>query len=317
MERKDIPVTVIGGYLGAGKTTALNGILAGDHGVRLAVLVNDFGAVNIDAALIATHNDDTIALTNGCVCCSIADDLGTALKAQVARPDPPDHIMIEASGVADPAKIGRFSDGWPGCWLAQITVLADVATIRTRAIDKFVGGLVQRQLQAADRIVLNKGDLVSSDQAAQTASWVSSVAPGVPVDQTTGGELGPDPLVWAPAADRRRSALLPAGNDDATAIEKMRSFVWRPTRPVRLQALEDFLASQPQIHRAKGTVVSAARPSAREARLLFNWSGGRADTCLAEGSDVGDALVVIGIFNQEEEQPFAVSLDRTLDNIQG
>jgi len=307
MERKDIPVTVIGGYLGAGKTTALNRVLAGDHGLRLAVLVNDFGAINIDASLIAAHDDDTIALTNGCVCCSIADDLGTALKVQVARPDPPDHIMVEASGVADPAKMGRFSDGWPGCRLAQIMVVADISTVRTRAADKFVGSLVQRQLQAADRIVLNKGDLVSPDQAAETAHWVSAIAPDVPIAQTTQGGI-----TLEFTHDMRRSGAGRAVTEAGAQTDNLRSFCWRPDRPVRIDALKAFFANHPQIHRAKGTILSTAALSANGERLLVNWSGGRADVSAAMAAGAGDALVLIGTFSQADEALLVAALDETL-----
>ena len=100
-----LPVTVVGGYLGAGKTTLLNRLLADTQGRRLAVLVNDFGAVNIDAGLIANRDGETISLVNGCVCCSIGDNLGMTLYDLAERPDGPEHIVIEASGVADPARI--------------------------------------------------------------------------------------------------------------------------------------------------------------------------------------------------------------------
>lgn len=298
MTRKDIPVSIIGGYLGAGKTTAVNRLLADDHGLRLAVLVNDFGAINIDAGLIANHGDQTIALTNGCVCCSIADDLGTALNAQAARPDPPDHIIVEASGVADPAKIGRFSDGWPGCSLVQITVLADISTIKARAADKFVGGLVQRQLQAGDRIVLNKCDLVSDGQATETAAWVSETAPGIPIINTMEGWF--DPLLLA---DGQRSAPEQAVAHDGHQTTALRSFIWRPQRPVPVEVLQNFLAANPQIHRAKGVIVS---PDG--GRLLFNWSGCRADTGDAPAA-AGEAVVVIGTFLPEAAAAFTTALD--------
>ena len=104
-----MPVTVIGGYLGAGKTKLLNRLLAEAEGRRLAVLVNDFGEVNIDAALIANRDGETISLTNGCVCCSIGDNLGMTLYDLAERPDGPEHILVEASGVADPARIAGYA----------------------------------------------------------------------------------------------------------------------------------------------------------------------------------------------------------------
>src|SRR5689334_9991881 len=99
-----IPLTVIGGFLGAGKTTLVNHLLRGGHGRRIAVMVNDFGAINIDAELVADRAADTISLANGCICCSIGDSLMLALIELLHRPDPPEHLVIEASGVADPAR---------------------------------------------------------------------------------------------------------------------------------------------------------------------------------------------------------------------
>ncbi len=103
-----IPVTIIGGYLGAGKTTLLNSLLSGAHGVKLAVIVNDFGSINIDAALVANRDGETISLTNGCVCCSIGDNLALTLHDLAEQANGPEHVVIEASGVADPSKIARF-----------------------------------------------------------------------------------------------------------------------------------------------------------------------------------------------------------------
>jgi len=95
-----------------GGTTLLNRILGGDHGLRVAVLVNDFGAVNIDAELVVGVEDDVISLANGCVCCTIRDDLVQTVLDTIARPEAPEYILLEASGVADPAGIVMtFADG--------------------------------------------------------------------------------------------------------------------------------------------------------------------------------------------------------------
>ena len=171
---------MIAGYLGAGKTTLINELLAHDHRQRLAVLVNDFGAVNIDAALIAEHNGQTISLKNGCICCSIADELGDALDRVLALEPPPDQIVIEASGVADPANVAAYGQGWPGCRLDAVIVFADAETVRARSRDQFVGELVTRQLRRADIVMVTKYDLVTEAELAAVVDWLAGQVPRAP-----------------------------------------------------------------------------------------------------------------------------------------
>lgn len=171
-----IPLTVIGGYLGAGKTTLLNHVLTHAGGQRIAVIVNDFGSINIDAELVASRDADTLNLANGCICCSISMGFAEALQQLASRSPPPDHVIIEASGVSDPVKVGHFA-GMAPYRLDGIVVLADAESVRTRAADKYVGGSVLRQLRGADLIVLNKVDLVSESERIEIEAWLRKYAP--------------------------------------------------------------------------------------------------------------------------------------------
>ena len=128
-----IPVTVIGGYLGSGKTTLVNHLLRTAAGRRIAVLVNEFGALPIDADLIEARDDTMIKLSGGCVCCSYGSDMMAALMdIQQLRPAP-DHVLLEASGVALPGAVAQSVELLSGCRLDSTVVLADAETVEERA----------------------------------------------------------------------------------------------------------------------------------------------------------------------------------------
>ena len=183
------PLTVIGGFLGAGKTTLLNHWLRHAGGRRLAVLVNDFGALNIDAALIAASGADSIALSNGCVCCQIGDDLSLALIGLLQLQPPFDAIVVEASGVSDPWRIAQIALADPALGLGGVIVLVDSAALPAHARDPLLADTLQRQLDSADVLVLNKSDLVDPAQSQALARWLDTHAGAVPRLAVSQGEL--------------------------------------------------------------------------------------------------------------------------------
>lgn len=224
-----LPVTVIGGYLGAGKTTLVNHLLRHADGLRLAVLVNEFGALPIDEDLIEAESDDLISIAGGCVCCSFGSDLTAALLEMGAREPRPDHVLIEASGVAMPSAIAANVGLQEGFRLAGIVVLADGETIRAQAGDDYLGDTVVRQLVDADLIVQTKTDLVSAPEA--VAAWLAEQAPNAAVVLATQGQVPRDVLLGLetlakPAATGHADAgfeskvFLPAARTDAQALAR-------------------------------------------------------------------------------------------------
>jgi G3E family GTPase len=180
---------VIGGFLGAGKTTLLNHWLRAAQGQRLAILVNDFGSLNIDVSLIAARSGDTIALTNGCVCCNIGDDLTAALINVIDTQPPFDGVVIEASGVSDPWRIAQVGLADPALALDGVIVLCDASVAREQAQDPLLADSLLRQLHAADVVVLNKMDLLDANNQAATRDWLHGMIGAVPVFEATDAQV--------------------------------------------------------------------------------------------------------------------------------
>jgi G3E family GTPase len=157
------PFSVIGGFLGAGKTSLVNDLLKNATG-RYAILVNDFGRLNIDQMLISEHDGETIALANGCICCSLAAGFSEGLTKIIARIEAFDHVFVEASGVANPQRIQDIARIERALVPRGNVVLVDASNIRAQAEDKHIGSLVLEQINAADLLIVNKQDLLNDEQ---------------------------------------------------------------------------------------------------------------------------------------------------------
>lgn len=177
-----IALTVLGGFLGAGKTTVLNHLLQAPHGLRLMVLVNDFGAVNIDASLIQSiSGDGVISMRNGCVCCSMGGELMNVLMEIEKRADSLDGLIIEGSGVSDPKKIAQIGALGQGFALQSIITVVDAGAVLDQRDDRHIGDMVKTQIAGAHIILLNKTDLVDAVQRQQVMDWLHQIAPATAV----------------------------------------------------------------------------------------------------------------------------------------
>lgn len=268
-----VPVLLLTGFLGAGKTTAINHLLSAPHGRRLAAVVNDFGAINIDAELITGASEGVVSLRNGCICCSLQGDLLRTLATLLRRDPPPDGVVIEASGVADPTDIVRgLLD--PVIWQAA-TLDAVVCMVDGRQVldnprvtsDR----LCRAQIAAADFVAVNKVDLLSKAERQEVRTRVSAIAPRARSVECALGQIAPEILFGAaahqpsPTASSRLSAASPPPFDTLS---------WTCDAPLslpRFQAVIGKLA--PQLLRAKGILQFLEQP---DRPMLFQFAGRRA-----------------------------------------
>ena len=185
------PITILTGFLGSGKTTLLNNILRADHGLRMAVLVNDFGEVNIDAQLIVGIEGEKISLQNGCICCTIRGDLEEAVLTLIHGPEPPEYIVIEASGVSDPGAVALTFTLSPAL-RAGVQVDSILAVVDAEQLLRLNGRsamLARQQIAVADMLVLNKVDLVSEQTLRLMHQMLRDLVPDVRILETTFGRV--------------------------------------------------------------------------------------------------------------------------------
>ncbi|MDO4290817.1 MAG: GTP-binding protein [Eggerthellaceae bacterium] len=325
-ENKQVKIALLTGYLGAGKTTLLNHILANDRGIRAAVIVNDIGEVNVDASLIRdggfTQADDIIPLTNGCICCTLSDDLAQQLS-DIAASGEFDYIIIEASGICEPIPIAYTisafcdeSQGSAPLALDNIVAVVDCA----RMYDEFNGGhalldenveeddvesLLIQQIEFCTTLVLNKTDMVTPEQVAELKALVRSlqkdaviveaVKGDVPLDEVlnTGRfefEKAYDSAVWAEAMEH------PEEHEDPEVLEyDISTFVYERRKPFDLEKLGDYTLEWPKsIVRTKGMLWATLDP---DMCYLFEQAG-------AQRSVTETGQFVAAMSEEERQQAF-------------
>ena len=271
-ERMTVPILMVTGALGAGKTTLVNHLLAEPQGRRLAVVVNDFGAIDIDAQLLAGLTDGVVSLKNGCVCCSLQGDLLATLSTLLRRDPAPDAIVIETSGVSDPAEIVRaLLDPviWHAAALDAVVCVADARHLADQP-DLPDDTLWRSQLRAADFVALTKTELLDGAEHAQVRADLRRLKPDRVVHESQFGRMPPE-LLFSAHLHQPASSAPPR---IMSATPGYQTVSW--TAPSALAAdrfrstIERFAG---RLVRAKGFVRFAHAP---ERPMLFQLVGQRA-----------------------------------------
>lgn len=306
IRKKRLPLTVIGGFLGAGKTTLLNRWLRDAKGVRMAVLVNDFGAINIDAELIEASSGDTMALTNGCVCCQIGDDLTSALIRVLETTPPFDAVVVEASGVSDPWRIAQMGRADPGLSLDGVVVLVDASAALKQSRDVLLADTLERQLKAADLIVVNQCDRASDEERARVCAWITAVAGATPQFETSHANV-PLPMLSGLALPEMQ--LAPTSAQDCCVVRRhthdnpghealFDTWSCRPAHVFASPALRAWLdAPPPGILRLKGVLRTGSEDN-DTAWTELQFAGRHGTLRKAPIPVAGSALVAIGLRGQ-------------------
>ncbi len=287
-------MTIVTGFLGSGKTTLVNHILAQQEGLKVAVMVNEIGEIAIDNALIVGAADDMIELANGCICCSINNDLVDAIFRVLQREPGVDYLIVETSGLADPLPIvltflrSEFRD------LLRVDSIVAVADAESFSLDLFDSKAAINQLRYADVVLLNKCDLAGPEAAAGVEEKIRAVGDGVRIVRTTRAQI-PLPLILGAGLFRSDRYLADHDHDhdhDHLAADGFDAVSFESKQPLVADRFQSFLETLPvNVFRAKGILTI----DGADKRHLFHLVGRRftLDEALAIGP-WGTRLVLIG-----------------------
>jgi G3E family GTPase len=299
----EIPISILTGFLGSGKTTLLNAILAGQHGRRIGVVVNEFGQVDIDGRLIVAAREDTIELSNGCVCCNARGNLTGALERLLNRTPPPEYILVEASGLAEPASLAQAflqPDLDPRLLLDGVVSVADAHFLELNLAER---PEPREQVAFADLIVLNKIDLATPDQRARVEASLHALNPTAPVVATSYGRLPIERLLNLRAFSTQKRDALTAAAAAARAPgephQDLMSVAIVERRPLDLGRFNAWLGELisrlgRRLLRAKGVLVFDDGPERWVFQCVRDMVGVSRDRLWTADEEPESALVFIG-----------------------
>jgi G3E family GTPase len=300
-----MPVTIITGFLGSGKTTLLNHILSNNHGLKIAVLVNEFGDINIDSQLLVSIDEDKIELTNGCICCTIDNNLTEAVYKILQQYKPGEsssinYLVIETTGVADPLPIVLQFLGTDLRDLTRLDAILTVVDAETFTPEQYHSEAAKSQLLYSDIILLNKIDLVSTAHVNSLESYIYSIKDYAKVLRSQFGAV-PLPLIldvdFAQLGSAAQALDAPKKATETSHLnaDGFTSISFKSDRPFSLKKFQHFLDYQlpDTVFRAKGILWFDESPSCH----VFQLSGHRFhidDSAWVATVPPSNQLVIIG-----------------------
>jgi G3E family GTPase len=289
-----VPATIVTGFLGSGKTTLINHLLSHGGLGRVAALVNDFGAINIDAALVAEVADEVIQLSNGCICCTINGDLYAAVERVLALTPAVDRIVIETTGVADPLPVGLTllqTDLKTRCVLEAVVTVVDCANF---ALDLFAANAAMAQIVHGDIVILNKSDLVDEDAVASLERRIAVIKPRARQIRAVFGRVPTAAILSVPEepAITAQADRHPAHTHHHILVDGFTAHAVRVDEPISAVRLQEWLNEgfPPAVFRAKG-IIKLDRPAGW---FVFQLCGDRASFERYDGSPAVGGMVFIG-----------------------